>query len=142
VIQLDLCNLTEVSKSGRDQWREVVLKDLFSYHMTSVLDSLKKTAGIPSSILWENVAVRINSVYRKLEAKELDSVKTDWLRKDFTFLKNATGDLFGLKGNPIQGYLKIGEELLTNPNRQTCCMYHKLKEDPEGIGYCNNCPIA
>jgi ferric iron reductase protein FhuF len=46
----------------REQWRENVLHDLFSSHIMPVLEILKKTTRIPSSILWENIAIRINSI--------------------------------------------------------------------------------
>jgi ferric iron reductase protein FhuF len=125
----------------REQWRVNVLYALFSSHITPVLDILEKTSRVQSSILWENVAIRINSIYRKTLAKELDPVKIERLYNDFNFLKNASGDLFHLKENPIKHYLKIGEELSLNPCRKTCCMYYKLEEDVEGIGYCGICPI-
>ncbi|MCQ6277456.1 (2Fe-2S)-binding protein [Bacillus sp. V3B] len=91
--------------------------------------------------MWENVAIRINSIYRKILAEESDPIKIERVNSDFNFLKNASGDLFNLKENPIKDYLKIGEELKLNPFRKTCCMYYKLEEDVEKIGYCGNCPI-
>jgi ferric iron reductase protein FhuF len=131
----------EVKGIERELWRENVLHDLFSSHITPVLDVLKKTSHLPSTILRENVAIRINSIYRKILAKELDPVKIERVNSDFNFLKNAQGSLFNLKENPIKHYLKIGEELRLNPWRTTCCTYYKLEEDVEGIGYCSNCPI-
>jgi ferric iron reductase protein FhuF len=140
-IQANMCKWQEIKSMDRELWRENVLLDLFASHITPVLEMLKKTSRIPSSILWENVAIRINSIYRKTLAKELDSVKIERLNSDFNFLKNASGDLFNLNENPIKQYLKIGDELKLNPCRKTCCLYHKLKVDVEGIGYCDNCPI-
>ncbi|WP_191991905.1 IucA/IucC family C-terminal-domain containing protein [Bacillus aerolatus] len=140
-IQADMCKWQEVKSMEREQWRENVLRSLFSSHITPVLNILNKTSRIPASILWENVAIRINSIYRKTLAKELDPLKIERLNSDFHFLKNASGDLFHLKENPIQHYLKIGEELTLNPYRKTCCLYYKLEEDVEGIGHCGNCPM-
>lgn len=140
-IQADMCKWQEVKGMKREQWCENVLHNLFSSHITPVLNILKKTSRIPSSILWENIAIRINSIYRKILTKELDQIKMDRLNSDFNFLKNASGDLFNLKANPIKHYIKIGEELRSNPYRKTCCRYWKLEEDIEGIGYCGNCPI-
>ncbi|WP_425429430.1 IucA/IucC family C-terminal-domain containing protein [Domibacillus mangrovi] len=125
----------------RETWRENVLRTLFSSHITPVLNILKKTSGVSSSILWENVAIRINSIYRKTLAKEMDSVKMERLNSDFHFLENASGDLFNLKENPLKQYLKIGEELIINPCRKTCCLYYKLEKDVKGISHCGNCPI-
>jgi len=140
-IQAGMCKWQEVKGMEREQWRENVLRDLFSSHITPVLNILKKTSRVPSSILWENVAIRINSIYRKILAKELDQDKIERLNSDFNFLKSASGNLFNLKENPIKHYLKIGEDLRSNPYRKTCCMYCKLEEDVEEIGYCGNCPI-
>jgi ferric iron reductase protein FhuF len=140
-IQIDLCKFEDLKSLERDSWREHVLRCLFSSHITPILDILKKISLIPSSILWENVAIRVNSIYRKTLTKELDPIKIERLNSDFDFLKNASGDLFNLKENPINQYLKIGEELNLNPCRKTCCMYYRLEEDVEGITYCSNCPI-
>lgn len=140
-IQQDMCKWQEITSMEREQWRERVLHDLFSFHITPVLDVLKKTSRVPISILWENVAIRINSIYRKTLAKELEPIKIERLKSDFNFLKNTSGDLFNLKENPIKQYLKIGEEIKLNPYRKTCCMYYKLEKDVEGIGYCGICPI-
>lgn len=49
------------------------------------------------------------------------------------------GNLFDLQENPLKQYLKIGDELKISPYRKTCCMYHRLEEDVEEIGYCHNC---
>ncbi|WP_168733982.1 IucA/IucC family C-terminal-domain containing protein [Metabacillus sediminilitoris] len=140
-IQAGMCKWQEVKSIEREQWRENVLRDLFASHITPVLNILRKASRVPSSILWENVAIRVNSIYRKILAKESDPMKIERLNSDFHFLKNASGNLFNLEENPIKHYLKIGEELKLNPCRKTCCMYYKLEEDVEGIGYCGNCPI-
>ncbi|MFK2827169.1 IucA/IucC family C-terminal-domain containing protein [Bacillus sp. B190/17] len=140
-IQEDICKWQEVKSMTREHWCENVLRHLFSSHITPILDMLKTTTRVSSAILWENVAVRINSIYKKTLAKELNPDKIERLNSDFNFLKNASGELFNLKENPIKPYLKIGEELKVTPYRRTCCMYHKLMKDPEGIGYCGNCPI-
>lgn len=140
-IQADLCKWQEVESRERGKWRESVLRELFSFHITPVLGVLKKATCLPSSILWENVAIRINSIYQKTLSKKLETVKIERIYSDFNFLKNASGDLFDLQENPIRSYLKIGEALQLNPCRKTCCMYYKLEEDVEGVGYCSNCPI-
>jgi ferric iron reductase protein FhuF len=139
-IKQDMCKWQEIRSMEREQWRENILYELFSTHITPVLEILKRTSRIPSSILWENIAIRINSIYRKIRAKEFDQIKIDRLNSDFNFLKSAGGDLFNLHENPIKKHLKTEEELRLNPIRKTCCMYYKLGEDLEGIGYCEICP--
>lgn len=140
-VQADLCKWQKVETLGREEWRETILRELFSFHITPVLKALRKTTRLPSTIMWENVAIRINSIYRKMLTKKTDLVTRDSIYSDFDFLKNASGELFGLQSNPIQPYLKIGEDHTLNPYRKTCCMYYKLEEDVEGIGFCSNCPI-
>jgi ferric iron reductase protein FhuF len=71
-IEAGKCSWQEPKNVEREQWSENVLCAVFSENITPVLDILQKTSGIPSSILWENVAVRINSVYRKTLAKGLE----------------------------------------------------------------------
>lgn len=140
-IQADMCKWQRIKRIEREQWREDVLYDLFSSHITPILNILIKVAQVSSLILWENIANRINSIYRKILEKELDQVKIERLHSDFNFLKNASGNLFNLKENPIKNFLKIGEELKLNLCRKTCCMYYKLEKDIGTIGYCDNCPI-
>ncbi len=140
-IQTGMCKWQEVESMEREQWREHVLRDLFSSHITPVINILRKTSRAPSSILWENIAIRINSIYRKTLVKELDPVKLERLNSDFNFLKNASGELFNLKNNPIKHFLKIGDELKLNPCRTTCCMYYKLDGNVEKPSYCGICPI-
>ena len=140
-IQAGMYKWVEAKSLEREEWREKVLHDLFFTHIMPFLNILKKTSGVHSSILWENVAIRINSIYRKTLVQELEPIKIKRLNSDFNFLKNASGDLFNLKENPIKHYLKIGEELKLNPCRKTCCLYYKLEKDVGGISYCGNCPI-
>jgi ferric iron reductase protein FhuF len=140
-IQPKMFTFQDIRGKDREQWRELVLRSLFSNHITPFINVLHSTARIPTSILWDNVAVRINSIYRKMIAKGMDDVKLERLYSDFHFLKNASGDLFNLDENPIKEFLKIGEDLKLNPIRKTCCMYYKLEKDVEGIGFCANCPI-
>lgn len=140
-IQAGMYEWMEVNGLEREKWREKVLRHLFSIHIMPILKNVEKISSIPSSILWENVAIRINSVYRKKLSQELEPIKIERLNNDFNFLKNASGDLFNLKENPIKHYLKIGEELKLNPCRKTCCLYYKLEKDVGGISYCGNCPI-
>lgn len=140
-VQLDMCKWKEKGITRREQWREDVLRQLFSFHITPILNTLNKISNIPSSILWENVAIRINSIYRKILDKDLDQEKFERVNSDFYFLKNSGGDLFNLNDNSIRKYLKIGEEFRLNPKRKTCCMYYKIEKETEGIGYCSNCPL-
>lgn len=140
-IKADMCHWYRVESMPREQWCAHVIRSLFSNHLTPLFCALQRNARVPSKILWENVAVRINSIYRKTLAKETNLVKRQQLYNDFYFLKEAEGTLFGTEKNPIKDYLKIGEALKSDPYRKTCCLYFRLEEDLEGIGYCANCLI-
>ncbi|MEH6948127.1 IucA/IucC family C-terminal-domain containing protein [Bacillus sp. JJ634] len=141
-IQENMCQWNEGKNIEREQWRENILRELFSNHIAPIWNMLNKLSGIPSAILWENLSVRINSIYRKLLAQEIASIKKQRLYSDFNYLKGTSGELFDLLENPINRFLKIGEDLHIYPYRQTCCLYYQLEEDSEGIGYCTNCPIG
>lgn len=140
-IVIEKCGWQEGNNKPRDDWRKSVLTALFSTHMTPILQLMKKFSRIPSSILWENVAIRVNSVYRKTMAKDLTLIQVEHVKSDFHFLKHAPGEVFGLRENPISQYLKIGDELKLYPTRKTCCLYCKLEDDVEAIGYCSICPL-
>lgn len=139
-IQEGLSEWLDAEGKKRSDWCEMVLSDLFINHITPLVNSLNKTSRVSSSILWENIAIRINSIYRKTLAIKLDSNKVYRLKSDYNFLKNASGDVFNLKENPIKSYLKIEESLKLNPYRKTCCMYYKLGENDKG-NFCNICPV-
>jgi len=139
-IQPNACEWHDAKGYERDQWRESVLRDLFTSQITPMVLILNRVTGISLSILWENVAIRINSIYRKMSTNVQDEVKLERINSDFYYLQHANGDLFQLKNNPLTSYLKIGVELKENPFRKTCCLYYKVEEDAEGSGYCDNCP--
>nr|MDF9458224.1 ferric iron reductase [Bacillus pumilus] len=68
-IEIDesLCSFVPL-EGDRHEWREQAVHALFTECVTPLLDVLKRTSRLPYSILWENVAVRINSLYRKDDA--------------------------------------------------------------------------
>ncbi|GAE28747.1 IucA/IucC family C-terminal-domain containing protein [Alkalihalobacillus hemicellulosilyticus] len=130
------------AQANREKWRTTVLQELFANHLTPVIVALQRVSRIPQTILWENVAVRINSIFRDaLDDCVENEIKQQSIYDDFLFLKGAGGALFQLKENPIKSYLKIGEELYSNPTRQTCCMYYRLKKEEGKISYCRVCPV-
>jgi ferric iron reductase protein FhuF len=73
-----------------------------------MITMLNRVTGVALSILWENVAIRINSIYRKMSAKQLDPARMEWLDSDFHFLKHANGDLFHLDQNPVMRIAHAG----------------------------------
>ncbi|MFA9455261.1 IucA/IucC family C-terminal-domain containing protein [Halalkalibacter sp. AB-rgal2] len=128
--------------ANREEWRTAVFQELFANHLTPVVVALQRVSRIPQTILWENIAVRINSIYRKaLDGSAGNETKQQRIYEDFQFLKEADGVLFQLEENPIKPYMKIGKELQCNPIRQTCCMYYRLKEKSGKVSYCQVCPV-
>lgn len=141
-IELDetLCSFVQ-SEGDRHEWREQVVRMLFTQCVTPLLDVLKRTSRLPYSILWENVAVRINSLYRSMMRETEEPKMKERVREDYLFLKKASGDLFGVKQNPFQHSLNLDESLLDTSNRKTCCMYYKLEKKSESLDYCLVCPL-
>lgn len=140
-IQKEHCHWSN-GEQEREKWRERVLQQLFAEHLTPVLNTLNRVSRLPASILWENVVVRLHSVYRDVEKADPDPLQRERLIRDFAFLKSAPGSLFGLDQNPIAPYLKIGEERTANPYRKTCCLYYKLGENKQNGVYCRVCPLS
>lgn len=124
----------EWSAGSREEWLGRSLRPFFTYHLTPVISMLQQTAKVSSSILWENVAVRINSFYRGLLQKDLSYEQQDLFKRDFSFLKQATGDLFGLEVNPLSSYLHLDTSF---NKRRTCCMYYLVGKKE----YCGVCPL-
>ncbi len=134
-------DLISIDGTDRIQQRKAYIHQLFAEHITPLIEVMAKSSGIKQTILWENVAVRINSVYRKSLAQEPEQEVVTRIYEDFHFLKDANGAVFGLSQNPIQKYLKIGEELKKYPERKTCCLYHRLDKNRGKGNYCANCPL-
>ncbi|MFK3936875.1 IucA/IucC family C-terminal-domain containing protein [Alkalihalobacillus sp. NPDC078783] len=125
----------EWTTGSREEWLDRSLRPLFTYHLSPVISTLQQTAKVSSSILWENVAVRINSFYRGLLQEDLSHEQQDLIKKDFSFLKQSTGDLFGLEINPLSPYLHLDTSFNT---RRTCCMYYLVGKKE----YCGVCPLT
>ncbi|TGB03772.1 IucA/IucC family C-terminal-domain containing protein [Halobacillus salinus] len=145
VVSLEACRFTEelnlivdeaqvrTVDSRREAWRGV-----FSEHLTPVVDSLHKATRLPLIILWENIAVRMNSYLRKAVQKNPDQA---WMVQEVAAeLREREGDVFGLERNPLAEYLAPCEALTTQVMRKTCCYYHKLQKEKE-LPYCLVCPV-
>lgn len=141
-IELDetLCSFVPI-EGNRHEWREQVVHALFTQCVTPLFDVLHRTSRLPYSILWENVAVRINSLYRSLIQEEENLAVKQRVQEDYLFLKQAAGDVFGVQQNPFQHSLNLDDSLLETSNRKTCCMYYKLEKKSESLDYCLVCPI-
>ncbi|WP_208589253.1 IucA/IucC family C-terminal-domain containing protein [Gracilibacillus suaedae] len=134
-------NYITLNEADRNAIRKSYLRQLFAEHLTPLVLTLSRSTGVKENVLWENIAVRVNSVYRKLlETNPAEQMITN-IYKDFNFLSQGDADLFGIGNNPLERFLKIGEELKENPQRKTCCLYHLLDKNRGKGNYCVNCPL-
>ncbi|MGX9290647.1 IucA/IucC family C-terminal-domain containing protein [Bacillus sp. A015] len=135
-----LCSFVQL-EGDRHEWRVQVVRTLFTECVTPLLDVLNRTSRLPYSILWENIAVRINSLYRSMIREVEEPAVKQRVQEDYLFLKQAAGDVFGAQQNPFQHSLNLDDRLLETSNRKTCCMYYQLEKKSESLDYCLVCPL-
>ena len=75
---------------------EKVVRELFTECVTPLLDVLNRTTKLSYRILWENVAVRINSLYRSMMREAEEPAVKQRVREDYLYLKQAAGDVLEL----------------------------------------------
>ncbi|SDJ37956.1 IucA/IucC family C-terminal-domain containing protein [Salimicrobium halophilum] len=124
---------TQVSYKNGDAWGHI-----FAEHLSVFVTSLHQATRLPHIILWENVAVRMNSYLRKAVQKHADQA---FIVQNFAEeLRNLNGTSFGADKNPLSSYLAPREALSEQCMRKTCCYYHKLDKEKE-MDYCIVCPL-
>ncbi|MDG5472493.1 IucA/IucC family C-terminal-domain containing protein [Jeotgalibacillus sp. ET6] len=114
-------------------WKTTV----FAHHLTPMVEQFSKTCRIPQKILWENIAVRLQSVFRKKSTHYPHSQLQDL----FDEMTEVDAEWSGCKENPFTKYLQRPEDWQTIPVRETCCRLYQLKEGQEQP-YCGNCPLS
>ncbi|MEC0225714.1 IucA/IucC family C-terminal-domain containing protein [Paenibacillus alba] len=126
--------------SERHIWRNKVILALFAENIGKLIAVMSKVANIPKSILWENVAVRLFSLYEKRIG--LTGEQQEQSRADFQYLVHqAPGALFGEKQNPLSRF--YGKPTFSSASnmpmrvRKTCCFYYEVSSVEE---YCSSCP--
>ncbi|WP_300003966.1 IucA/IucC family C-terminal-domain containing protein [uncultured Cedecea sp.] len=126
---------------GREQWREEIVGALFKDFFVPLLDVLSRVGDIPMHILWENVAVRVYSLYQG-RMDGLDPQQEQRRRTDYDWLlKQADATVFGLPWNPLKRFNRPLKQTITGEQirfRRTCCFYYKATTPVE---YCHNCPL-
>ncbi len=140
-IPLEEVDVISVTDANWEAQYQKLFRQLFAEQITPLFEVLQKVAKVKSSVLWENIAVRINSIYQKLLAQDLTEKQKKKVYQDFAYLKNANGTIFGLEENPIRRYMKIGQELEDRPCRVTCCLFHRLEKKKEDLTHCRVCPL-
>ncbi|MGN7759881.1 IucA/IucC family C-terminal-domain containing protein [Paenibacillus sp. 22594] len=139
-VSLTDANATIPGAEGRQVWRETVLQTLFARNLGRLIQVMSRVAHVPKAILWENVAVRVFSLYEKRIGLLGD--QHEQARADFQYLVHqAPGALFGEKQNPLDRFYSrpSSPSLPDSPLRirKTCCFYYEISSTAE---YCDNCP--
>ncbi|QSD34261.1 (2Fe-2S)-binding protein [Pectobacterium brasiliense] len=138
----------------RDAWRDSLFDTLFAQHLSPILHTLSTVSGAPLRILWENVAVRVFSLYeQRIEwddpAAECSPGMTlaQQVQQDFDALLAAPGERFGCDDNPLKPFFRAKTRVPVAGRsvsfrdvrfRRTCCFYYKASQPQE---YCQNCPL-
>ncbi|HKS34478.1 MAG TPA: IucA/IucC family C-terminal-domain containing protein [Enterobacteriaceae bacterium] len=127
---------------SREAWREAIVDALFAGFFAPLCHALSRSSGLPVAILWENIAVRVYSLYEGRMAN-LDAQAERRRREDFAWLtEQASPGLFGLDNNPLKRFRRPAKKLPEGQGyrrfRRTCCFYYKASKPVE---YCLNCPL-
>lgn len=131
-IHPETCDWKEWDNCSRMTWFYDMITPLFAEHLTPMISMLQQTTSLSPKILWENVAVRINSFYRQLLIEKQEN--SNHVHEDFLFLKEASGELFQLNENPLTPFLHLDTETHI---RHTCCTYYLMGKHE----YCGVCPL-
>ncbi|WP_251978394.1 IucA/IucC family C-terminal-domain containing protein [Salinicola avicenniae] len=132
---------TPMSPSVRREARRESIRQLFAELISPLWGVLQSEGGVAPRILWENLAVRVYSLYeRRLSALDDPGVIRQ-CDEDFRWLLAAEPDLFGLDFNPLGRFLFDRTALPDGSSiryRRTCCLYYKTKYPGR---YCETCPL-
>ncbi|WP_263705591.1 (2Fe-2S)-binding protein [Shouchella tritolerans] len=132
------CKWTFCKNEQRAVWREQAISQLFGELITPFILSLHEATNVRTDILWENVAVRIRSLYRKAIHLEKQT-NSEW-QNDIHFLNQAEGQVFHWPHNPLKELLSLGVDHSNRHVRKTCCMNYRLKKAAKST-YCDVCPL-
>ncbi|AQQ55430.1 hypothetical protein [Planococcus lenghuensis] len=121
------------TESVSDSWNS-----LFADHLTLVLMAFNSTTNLHLPILWENVAVRLNSYLRKMIERYPEH--NERIIEVAEELQSLSGDCFKWNTHPMRPYLTPSAILTEQHKRQTCCYFHKLDKEKE-MTHCLVCPL-
>ncbi|UUM31963.1 IucA/IucC family C-terminal-domain containing protein [Vibrio japonicus] len=141
---MPLKNTTVRLASGeRQKWRDEVLHHVFAEHLTRLVEQFYDVTGVSQRILWENIAVRVFSIYERRILPDVTCALKETAEEDLAFLVDAdTHHIFAMKENPLTRFYRkktlFGEPPEPIRMRRTCCYYYQATT-PEV--YCSNCPL-
>ncbi|KZN13134.1 ferric iron reductase [Marinomonas sp. TW1] len=130
-------------KEGRDVWRDEILHKVFAGHLTLLVEHFYRLTKVSRRILWENVAVRVFSIYEQRILPNIPDAQMIQAQADFAYLldRNST-EVFGLSENPLTVFYRKKQQTDVSDKpirvRRTCCYYY-LATDP--AVYCGACPL-
>lgn len=133
----------ELDSPERDEWRKSVIEELFSQHISLLIEQLKKVTKISKLILWENIAVYLFWLYETVLSEAGDEKRQQTIQSDFKFIFTMVdGQLFGQYNlNPLAKYNHPKKHFVeTNEDiriRKTCCFSYKLGSS---MKRCKTCP--
>ncbi|MBU1294880.1 MAG: (2Fe-2S)-binding protein [Gammaproteobacteria bacterium] len=141
--------MTEVSvwkgsdKEDRNAWRNEILSKVFLGHLTLLVEQFYRLTKVSRRILWENVAVRVFSIYEQRILVNVVEEMRSKAQADYAYLLDkSTTDLFGLNENPLTAFYRDKQLTALSENpirvRRTCCFYYQATEPPV---YCGSCPL-
>ncbi|WP_203363186.1 IucA/IucC family C-terminal-domain containing protein [Bacillus sp. REN10] len=117
----------QTTKTLPCEWHELVL-----LHMHEVVEQVAQLGKVPRSILWENVAVRLNAVFQRQ--------MTNYPFEQLCAVQRVLANWQVEGKSPLQPYLYV-HELGESQPRKTCCRYYQLTKKEEGMPYCLVCPL-
>ncbi len=141
-ISLKDYQVKELTNKNRNEMRDEIIKTVFNEHLVKIWRSISNVANVPMSILWENTAIRVYSLYEKRISGETDENQKSRLHDDYQYLlKDASGSLFGETENPLAKFNNPKCTIATSDQsvriRKTCCFYYKVAANGK---YCSTCP--
>lgn len=129
-------------EQDRNAWREEILKNAFANHLSLLVEQFHRVTRVSKRILWENVAIRVFSIYERRILNAIPDNLLPQAQQDFLWLIDAKNHaLFATDHNPIAEFYsaKIPSPTATENIRvrSTCCFYFKATEPSE---HCSICP--
>tara|TARA_R110001599_G_scaffold179411_2_gene372032 strand:+ start:26816 stop:27610 length:795 start_codon:yes stop_codon:yes gene_type:complete len=128
---------------NRNRWREAVLNQVFAGNLTLLVEQFYALTKVSKRILWENIAVRVFSIYEQRILVSVSEEMESKAQEDYAYLlDNSTTELFGLNENPLTVFYRDKQLTTLSENpirvRRTCCFYYQATEPPV---YCGSCPL-
>ncbi|OLO05429.1 MULTISPECIES: IucA/IucC family C-terminal-domain containing protein [Salinicola] len=130
-----------LAASRRHSARRETLHVLFAQTIVPLWQRLREVGGVPERILWENLAVRVYSLYERRLTGLACTHAIQRRDEDYRFLLAADPSLFGLDFNPLARFFHARTRPEDNDSvrfRRTCCLYFKATCPRE---YCQACPL-